>query len=79
MPKEENKVGRPFDADAARAAQKKAVETRMKNKELAKELEKNPNGPTLAEINTKCDRMISLLEKLASSDSRRHPNIGEML
>lgn len=79
MPKEENKVGRPFDADAARAAQKKAVETRMKNKELAKELEKNPNGPTLAEINSKCDRMISLLEKLASSDSRRHPNIGEML
>lgn len=72
-------VGRPFDGDAARAAQAKAVETRMKNKAEKEALDKNPNGPVLNEIKDNTAKMVSLLEQLVKSDSRRHPSITELL
>lgn len=90
---EDKTVGRPFDPEAARKAQAKAVEARKKNAEKKAELAQNPNGPTIESINEKCDAIIAnieqinassadiiaILKKLAASDSRRHPNMGEVL
>lgn len=71
---EQNKVvGRPFDPDAARAAQKKAVETRLQNKVERENADKNPNGAILAAINANCEKVVHLLDKLVKADEKRHP------
>ena len=94
MPENEEKtVGRPFDPEAARKAQAKAVEARKRNAEKKAELDRNPNGPTIESINEKCDAIVAnveminqtcagivyLLKKIIDTDNRVHPNISEKL
>lgn len=72
---EQNKVvGRPFDPEAARAAQRKAVETRLQNKVERENADKNPNGAVLAAINANCEKVVQLLDRLVMADEKRHPH-----
>jgi len=76
----ENKpVGRPFDADAARAAQSKAVESRKRNAEIRKEREANPNGDAIMRIDANVQELLRVVKNLVKTDKRIHPVISEML
>ena len=94
MPENEDKtVGRPFDPEAARKAQAKAVEARKRNAEKKAELDRNPNGPTIESINEKCDAIVAhiekinqtsegivyLLKKIIDTADRVHPKVSEIL
>lgn len=72
-------VGRPFDGDAARAAQAKAVESRKRNTELRKEREANPNGDAIMRIDANVQKLLDLITVMVTNDKRIHPNMSEML
>lgn len=72
-------VGRPFDGDAARAAQAKAVESRKRNSELRKEREANPNGDAIMRIDANVQKLLDLITVIVTNNKRVHPNISEML
>lgn len=66
-------VGRPFDAEAARKAQAKAVESRLRNKEAKEAKEANPNGELIARIDQNVQRCVELLSELVERQRQLHP------
>lgn len=77
---EDKTVGRPFDPEAARKAQAKAVEARKRNAEKKAELDRNPNGELIASIEnhvncleSKVDRCIALLVDIVDLQRKLHP------
>lgn len=77
---EEKHVGRPFNPEAARKAQAKAVESRLRNKEAKEAKEANPNGELIASIEnhvncleSKVDRCIALLVDIVDLQRKLHP------
>lgn len=77
---EEKHVGRPFNPEAARKAQQKAVESRMRNKEAKEAQQANPNGELIASIENhvngiegKVERCIALLDEIVDLQRKLHP------
>ena len=66
-------VGRPFNPEAARKAQAKAVESRLRNKEAKEAKEANPNGELIARIDQNVPRCVELLSELAERQRQLHP------
>lgn len=74
MPENEEKhVGRPFNPEAARKAQAKAVESRLRNKEAKEAKEANPNGELIARIDQNVQRCVALLSELVERQRQLHP------
>lgn len=71
MPENEEKhVGRPFNPEAARKAQQKSVESRLRNKEAK---EANPNCELIARIDQNVQRCVELLSELVERQRQLHP------
>lgn len=71
MPENEEKhVGRPFNPEAARKAQQKSVESRLRNKEAK---EANPNCELIVRIDQNVQRCVELLSELVERQRQLHP------